>query len=301
MKILLTGANGLLGKRLTRHFQAADATVLPVRRVSVNEPCGDAIAWNPTTGWMDQSSMEGAKMLIHLAGDNIGNGLWTKTKKDRIYQSRITGTRQLVASMAQLSQPPQTFYCASATGFYGTQAHSDSSESSPTGDGFLAHVCADWEQEALKASELGVRTLLLRFGVILDPQGGALGKMLFPFRLGLGGPLGNGRQYFPWIAAPEIPRIIDALETHLRSISGPVNLVAPEPVTNKEFTKALARHLHRPAILPLPAFAIRTLFGEMGREMFLSSCRAIPSKLQSAGYTFATPTLKSALETLLPR
>ena len=301
MKILLTGASGLLGKRLTLYFQEAGATVIPILRVAADEPSDDGVAWNTDSGWMDRSAMEGASVLIHVAGENIGDGRWTKAKKERIYQSRITGTRQLVQSLGQLNQAPQTFFCASATGFCGTQADSVCTEHSPVGDGFLAQVCADWEGEALKAAKLGIRTIPLRFGVILDAKGGALGKMLLPFRLGLGGTLGNGSQYFPWIAAPEIPKVIDALHHKLKNISGPVNVVAPEQVTNKTFTRTLAQHLHRPAFIPLPAFAIRTLLGEMGREMFLGSCNAIPSALENSGYSFTYPTLESALEALLPR
>ncbi len=300
MRILLTGAGGLLGKRLRRHFQEAGSQVIPIRRVSSDSPSDEGVAWNHQSGWMDLSAMEGADVLIHLAGENIGNGLWTKAKKKRIYESRITGTKQLVKSLARLQQPPKTFFCASATGFYGTNADSDHDEGSPAGEGFLATVCADWEKTALRAEESGIRTVLLRFGVILDPDGGALGKMLLPFRLGLGGRLGSGNQFFPWIAAPEIPEIIDALNQR-SDIRGPVNLVAPEIMTNKTFTVAFALHLKRPAFFPVPAFVIRFLFGEMGQEMLLSSCKAIPRVLERSDYAFTYPTLESALRAVLPR
>lgn len=301
MKLIISGASGLLGSRLTSYFEKAGASVLPISRVPSDLPSKSSVAWNPKTGWFDTEQMEGADAIIHLAGENVGDGLWTKAKKERILSSRIKGTEQIVNAISKLNKPPKILFSASATGFYGHSGSDRRDESLPSGNGFLASVCVAWENEANKVAAYGVRPVLLRFGVILDPAGGALKKMLLPFRLGLGGRIGNGSQLFPWIAAPEIPQIIETLIQSARPLSGPINMVAPQQVTNLGFTQALAAHLHRPAVFPLPEFAVKTIFGEMGEEMLLGSCRAVPSVLESLPYSFAYPTLETTFQSLLPR
>ena len=301
MKILISGARGLLGKRLSCFFKDTGSTVLPITRVATDQAIDAGVAWNPQTAWFDRHSMENAEAVIHLAGENVGDGLWTKGKKERIFASRIEGTQQLVSAIAKLEHPPKTLFCASATGFYGYTGDLERLEHDAAGEGFLATVCAAWENEANKVAPLGTRPILLRFGVILDPAGGALKKMILPFRIGLGGRIGSGQQYFPWIAGPEIPHIIDALIHRYPDLTGPVNMVAPQSVTNAAFTQALASHLRRPALLPFPAFMVKTLFGKMGREMLLGSCRAIPSVLSKTDYSFAYPSLEATFDAILPK
>ncbi len=299
MKILISGASGLIGKRLTAYFRSRQAAVFPIVRVRSNRPSQTGAAWNPQSGWFDLDQMEAADAAIHLAGDNIANGRWTTVKKKRILTSRTAGTAQLANALTRLQAPPRHFFCASAVGFYGNSASQPRTETDAAGRGFLASVCAAWEKATLPTTTAGIPTVLLRFGTILDPAGGALAKMLPPFRCGLGGRLGNGKQFFPWIAAPEIPHIIEFLLQQRPLASGPINLVAPQTTTNAEFTQALAQHLRRPAWLSVPKFAIQTAFGEMGQETLLSSCRALPQSLIEKGYPFRYPTLNTCFNTIL--
>ena len=298
MKRIISGASGFVGQLLVDAWRAQAVPVVPIQRVEHSEALREAVAWNVGTGWLDHAQLEGASVVVHLAGENVGSGRWTRRKKERIRGSRVDGTRQLVSALSRLKCPPSLFLCASATGFYGPSSEGSRNETHPSGEGFLASVCSAWETEAMRAAEAGIRTVLLRFGVILDPRKGALKKMLLPFRLGLGGCIGSGSQYMPWICSHEIPHAVEFLMQQ-QAISGPVNLVSPEPMTNQEFTRALARQLNRPALLPLPAFAVRLLFGEMGEETLLSSCRAEPMVLNDHAYPFRHPTLREALARLL--
>lgn len=301
MKMLISGASGLLGKRLCAYFRSQSAEVYPIVRVSSDQSSEIGAAWNPQSGWFDLNRLEASDLVIHLAGDNVAEGRWTPAKKERIRASRVDGTTQLVNALSLLRLPPRRFFCASAVGFYGNSRSHPRAETDGAGKGFLASVCADWENATLPATAARIPTTILRFGVILDPVGGALGKMLLPFRLGLGGRLGNGKQFFPWIAAPEIPQIIEFLIQQPSASLGPVNLVAPQIVTNGEFTRALARHLRRPAWFPIPEFVIRNAFGEMGREMLLSGCPVLPQTLVEKGYVFRYPTLDACFKAILPR
>lgn len=301
MKMLISGAGGLLGKRLCAYFRSQSAEVLPIVRVHSDQSSKTGAAWNPQSGWFDLNRMEKADVVIHLAGDNIAKGRWTLAKKERIRASRVNGTTQLAKALSHLRLPPRHFFCASAVGFYGNSKSQPRTETDAAGKGFLASVCVDWENATLPATRAGIPTKLLRFGAILDPAGGALGKMLLPFRLGLGGRLGSGKQFFPWIAAPEIPQIIEFLAQQPASSLAPVNVVAPQIVTNGEFTQALAQHLRRPAWIPVPEFVIRSAFGEMGREMLLSGCPALPQELVEKGYLFRYPTLDACFKAILPR
>lgn len=299
MKMLVSGAGGLLGKRLCDYFRSQSAEVLPIVRVPSDQSSKIGVAWNPRSGWFDLNRMEAADIVIHLAGDNIAKGRWTSAKKERIRASRVDGTTQLANALSRLQLPPRRFFCASAVGFYGNSGSQPRTETDAAGKGFLASVCVDWENATLPATAARIPTTLLRFGAILDPAGGALGKMLLPFRLGLGGRLGSGKQIFPWIAAPEIPQIIEFLAQQSSDASGPVNVVSPQIVTNGEFTRSLAQHLRRPSWFSIPEFVIRSAFGEMGREMLLSGCPVLPQALVDKGYVFRYPTLDDCFKVTL--
>ncbi|RPI84999.1 MAG: TIGR01777 family protein, partial [Planctomycetaceae bacterium] len=233
--------------------------------------------------------------VVHLAGENIAGGRWTPARKGRIRDSRVKGTRMLCDALAQLATPPKVFVSASAIGYYGNRGDEVLSETSPPGSGFLADVCRDWESAVEPLKNKGTRIVNLRFGVILSAKGGALAQMLTPFKLGVGGILGNGRQYMSCLSLDDAVGIIRfALEND--SLRGPVNAVCPQPVTNLEFTKALGRTLHRPTIIPLPAFAARLALGELADALLLASARVVPDRLQAAGYSFRHADVESALK-----
>ena len=243
--------------------------------------------------------LNGIRAAIHLAGENLAEGRWTAEKKQEIRKSRIRGTHSMVELLAHLESRPEVLICASAVGYYGNRGDEILNESSASGEGFLAEVCREWEAAAATATKLGVRVISLRFGVILAANGGALGKMLPVFRLGAGGNLGNGKQWMSWISLPDVLRAIEFCMND-GQIEGPVNAVSPQPVTNAEFTQTLAHLLHRPAILPVPAIALRAAFGEMADAALLSSTRVIPARLQAAGFVFDHSTLEQALQSVLP-
>lgn len=296
MKIVLSGASGLVGSGLVRHLQQDGAEIHPlVRRRTAAGSTG--IYWDPSAGEIEADRLEGMEAVIHLAGENLA-GLWTAGKKRRISTSRVEGTRLLSEALAGLKNPPRLLLCASAVGFYGSRGDMVVDEDSPQGEGFLAELCRAWEAAADPARQAGIRVVHSRFGLILDPAGGALGPLLPLLRLGLGGPLGNGRQYWSWVAMQDVHRAL-AFILHQESISGAVNITAPAPVTNREFIRAAARQLHRPAFLPAPAFALRLLLGQMADEMLLSSSRVAPQKLLQAGFSFTYPELKAALAAIL--
>lgn len=294
MRVLVSGASGLIGGALCSHFQAIGAeTVVLVRRRP--EP-GDAgrIFWDPEEGILDPTTLDGFDAVIHLAGENIGSGRWTPEKKRRIYDSRVRGTTLLSNALAACAEPPGLYLCASAVGYYGDRAGDVMSEDSGPGRGFLAETCLAWEAAAGPARDAGIRTIHLRTGMVLSASGSALDRMLPPFRLGLGGPLGNGKAWMSWIALDDLVKLVTFCMKNT-SLSGPVNAVAPCPVTNREFTRALGRALHRPAVMPVPAFALRVLFGEMARELLLASTRAVPDRLQNAGFEWRYPEIEAAL------
>ncbi len=243
--------------------------------------------------------VSGFDAVIHLAGESIV-GRWTAAKKRRILESRAQGTGHLAEAAAQASPPPRVFISASAVGFYGNRGDEILREDSPSGEGFAAEICRQWEAATQPAAKAGIRTAQMRFGVVMSADGGALPKMLTPFRLGLGGRLGNGRQWWPWVSVRDVVGAIQHV-LHHESLSGPVNTVAPNPVTNAEFTRILASVLKRPALFPMPAFAVRIIFGEMGEELFLGSQRVEPARLAASGYQFQHPDLKNALQEILQR
>ncbi len=273
-------------------------TVLRLSRGAETRP--GEVQWSPDSGLLAPETVEPFDAVVHLAGESVASGRWTTARKRRIRESRVAGTRHLIRSLARMESPPKTFVCASAIGFYGSRGNELLDEAAEPGAGFLAGVCRDWEEAADAAAEFGARVVQLRFGVVLTPAGGALAKMLPAFRLGAGGRLGSGRQFMSWVS---IDDAIGAIHHALFEprISGPINVTAPAPVTNREFTKALGSALSRPTLFPMPGAAARALFGEMADEMLLSSTRALPRVLEATGFSFEDPDLDAALARLLGR
>ena len=297
MKILISGSHGLVGKALIRALVEDGHEV--VRLVRSGQTIGELeVEWHPNHGRIDAQRLEGFDAVVHLAGESIASGRWTDEKKRSIRDSRVKGTTLLSETIAQLSQPPAVFISASAIGYYGNRGDEELTETSPPGNDFLASVCVEWEESTQAATKRGIRTILARFGVILDRNGGALAKMLTPFRMGIGGRVGDGQQWMSWIALDDV---INALKFLLldASVHGPVNIVAPNPVTNAEFTKALGRVLSRPTIFPVPVFAARLAFGEVADALLLSSQRVEPAVLTERGFAPYWPRLEPALQHLL--
>lgn len=296
MKILVSGSNGLVGKALVIKLRSEGHQVF--RLVRRNTGQSDEIFWNPGSGQIELAKLEGFDSVIHLAGESIAEGRWNDAKKERIRSTRIEGTHNLAKNLSQLKNPPKNFLVASAIGFYGDRGQEIMTESNTPGQGFLPYVCIDWEKAADPAREKGIPVSHLRFGIILSQDGGALQKMLFPFKMGVGGKIGSGEQYMSWISlADTIAAIIFVMKT--ATIKGAVNVVAPYAVTNGEFTKTLGKVLGRPTIFPMPAFAAKLAFGEMAEALLLASTRVEPSVLLKNGFKFSTERLESALTTIL--
>lgn len=289
-RIAVTGASGLIGTALVGHLKSEGHTVQRfVRRPVV---AADEIQWDPTTGFVDLSPLEGVDAVIHLAGAGVGDKRWSAKYRATILNSRLLGTTAIAQAVAKVQ--PQVFISASAIGWYGETGNRAVVESDRAGDDFLAAVCREWEAAADLAGD--VRTVKIRTGLVLDPTGGALGRMLPLFKFGLGGRLGNGKQWWSWITLHDQLRAIDFLLS--KKVEGPVNLTAPNPATNLEFTAALARALHRPALFPAPAFALKLALGGFSTEI-LGSKKVMPEKLLSAGFAFDYPHLIPALEELV--
>jgi uncharacterized protein len=297
MKILITGSSGLIGSALVALLTSQGQSVTRLVRSRARSGEGE-ISWDPSAGNIHAPSLEGFEAVVHLAGENIAAGRWTAEQKARIRDSRVKGTRLLAESLARLARRPAVLLCASALGYYGNRGEEVLQESSPSGSGFLAEVCRDWEAAAEPAARCGIRVGNLRMGVVLSLEGGALPRMLPPFRLGLGGRVGEGKQYMSWIA---IDDVVGAFSFALKSaaLCGPVNVVAPNPVTNLEFTKTLGRVLGRPTLFPMPAFAARLAFGEMADALLLGSARLEPAKLLATGFKFRFTELEPALRHIL--
>jgi len=297
MQIAVSGSSGLVGSALLPFLTTGGHRVTRLVRKAAG---GDEVAWDIAQGVKELPRLEGVDAVVHLAGENIAAGRWTAARKEEIRRSRVEGTRRLSESLARLSRRPKVLVSASAVGFYGNRGNEILHEDSTPGRDFLAQVCRDWEAATEPASRAGIRAVQLRFGMILSPAGGALKKMLLPFKLGAGGRIGSGTQYVSWIAIDDaVGAIHHAIVTE--SLQGPVNGVAPTPVSNAEYTRTLARVLSRPAIAPMPAFAARLAFGEMADALLLASQRVMPSRLQATGYRFRHPELEGALRHLLGR
>ncbi len=299
MKITISGASGLIGRRLLKALnKEGNALHVLSRHAGTNLPPGVRLSvWDPAKGEPPAESLREADAVVHLAGEPVAQR-WTADIKQRIRDSRVAGTRSMVEALAKLARRPGALICASATGYYGSRGDETLTESSAPGSDFLAEVCTAWEKEAQAAEALGMRVACVRTGIALDARGGALQKMLPPFRLGVGGKLGDGRQWVPWIHLEDLAGLyVFALENPVR---GALNGVAPYPVMNADFTRALAAAVHRPALFPVPRVALRVLFGEMG-EVLLASQRVLPKEAERAGFRFRYPQLEPALADLLKR
>ena len=292
MNVVVTGSHGLIGSAIVAELerQGHRATRLVRRAPSTAEA-----AWDPGAGTIERDKLEGHDAVVHLAGVGIGEHRWTEAHKRDVRDSRVQGTSLLARTLAGLSSPPGVMVSASAVGFYGYQSDQVCTETSPRGSGFLAGVVAAWEEAAAPAADAGIRVAYARSGVVLTAEGGALRKQLRPFKLGLGGRLGTGRQWLSWISlADEVAAILHLLA--VAALRGPVNLTSPEPVTNAEFTATLARVLRRPAVLPVPTLALHALFGrQMTEEMLLGGQRVVPEALRVSGFSFVHRTLEGAL------
>ena len=297
-RIAVTGATGFVGSALVPYLTAAGHRVARVTRGAVDSGSDD-IRWDPARGRLDARALDGMDAVIHLAGESIGVR-WTPERRQRIRESRVEGTALLARTLSTLVHPPRVLVSGSAVGFYGNTGPTEVDEGASAGTGFLASVVQEWEEAADPARAAGIRVVHPRLGVVLNPAGGALARMLLPFRLGAGGPLAGGRQWMSWIARDDLLAVLEFLMV-TESLRGPVNAVAPNPVTNAEFTRTLAAVLGRPAVTPVPAFALRLLFGEMADETLLAGQRVRPAALLDAGFRFRYPQLEQALRHELAR
>lgn len=302
MRVLITGSTGLVGAALLNAFREQKYDLTRLVRPATRNPAAarprslgpQTLAWDPVAGHLDAAA-SGADAVVHLAGASIADGRWTAPRKRLLRESRVAATRQLVDALGRLDKPPKVFIAASAIGFYGDRGDEELTESSASGQDFLAEVCRGWEGESSRAAAFGARVVILRFGIILAKDGGALPRMVLPFRLCVGGRLGSGRQWMSWVALQDVAGIVEhALNT--TSLSGPVNVVSTHPVRNSEFTAVLGQVLHRPTLFPAPAFALRLALGDMADSLLLSSQRVLPQAAQNSGYLFAYTSLTETLQ-----
>ena len=296
-RILVSGVSGPVGAALLPSLKASGVQITRLmRRESAHAASEASIAWDPLQP-LAADAVSGFDAVIHLAGESIV-GRWSAVKKKKIRDSRVTGTRNLAQALAQAKTKPRVFLCSSAIGYYGDRDDEVLTESSTAGIGFLADVCREWEEATSAAANAGIRTTQIRTGVVLSPRGGALGKMLAPFKMGVGGRIGDGRQWMSWI---DVEDLVGAVHHILKndSLKGAVNMVGPVPVTNAEFTQTLGSVLHRPAVFPMPAFAVKLVFGEMGKTVLLGSQRVEPAQLATSGYEFRFRTLRESLKNVL--
>ena len=293
MRVAITGGTGYVGSALRRLLEARGDEVVVVRR---GRPADPTAMWDPSRNWFVPGALEGFDAVVHLSGASIAAQRWTVGRRTELRASRVDATRVLVDHLRTLERPPRVLVTASATGYYGNSGAAERAEDGPKGSGFLADLVADWEQEAERARAIGVRVVHARLGPIIARDSELIRRVLLPFRLGLGGSLGSGRQWFSWVATEDVARGL-AFMIDQATLSGPVNLVAPQAATNLEFTKALGRALRRPTLFPIPAFALRLLFGrELANETLLVDQRAVPAKLLAAGFEFTHPTIEHALD-----
>ncbi len=300
LRIAITGATGMIGRRLTGAYGTnGNRLTLFARKPFQIHQAHKISLWNPDQRMIDVADLEGQDVVIHLAGKNIAAAHWSEAHKRGVLESRVRSTELLCKTLTQLKQPPKVLLSASAIGFYGNRPpDEDLDETSPAGDGFMSEVCRQWEAATKLAEDAGIRVVNLRTGLVMSPSGGTLAKMLPLFRLGLGGKIGSGEQVMSWIALEEIPSALLHI-VQQSTLSGPVNLVAPNPVTNATFVKLLAKVLTRPAFFGLPTFGAKLAFGEMAEELLLSGARIVPRKLLESGYQFAFPELEDTFRQLL--
>jgi uncharacterized protein (TIGR01777 family) len=301
MDVAISGGTGLIGSALARSLAADGHRVALLTRPETKATPGDTIAWDPNAGTLDGGALEGFDVVVNLAGTGIGDKKWTPARKQEVLDSRLGATALLARTVAGLDHPPAVFVSGSAVGYYGNRGDEPLTEDSAPGDDFLAEVCVQWEDAARPAAEAGLRVAWIRTGLVLDPDGGVLHRLLLPFKLGLGGRVGSGRQYRSWISLADevsaIRRIIDD-----PSIGGPVDVTAPNPVTDAEFAATLARVLHRPAKLPTPTLPLKVVYGgELVQHLLLDGQRVFPEKLLASGFTFAHPELETALRAVLEK
>lgn len=296
MKVLVTGATGLVGSVLVPFLTSGGHEVLRLTRSEPKE--ANDVTWNPNTGEIPKARLEGLDAVVHLAGENIAGSRWTSRVKERLRRSRVATTRMLCETLGALQRRPKTLICASAIGYYGNRGAEILTESAGPGHGYLAEMCRDWEASCEPARAQGMRVVNLRIGVVLSPKGGGLAKMLTPFKMGVGGVIGSGRQYWSWIAIDDVAGVIGYCLSNSQ-ISGPINTTAPTPVTNREFTKTLGTVLERPTIIPMPAFMAKIALGEMANDLLLASARVMPYRLSEIGYKFQYPILEPALRHVL--
>jgi uncharacterized protein (TIGR01777 family) len=296
MKIIISGASGLVGSKLTAELKKSGHEVM--RLVRSTPKSESEVRWDVGRGTIDLASMAGIEGVVHLAGENVGNGRWTDAKKKAIRDSRVKGTRLLVSALTQLEPKPRVLVSASAIGIYGDRGDEIMTEESSYGEGFLADVCKEWEAETRPAVDAGIRVADLRLGAVLSNEGGAFPKLVMPFRFFVGGKVGSGKQYLSWITREDLVRVISSALVDER-YSGPVNVVATEPVTNAELARLLGQKLSRPSFWTVPEFAVKLLFGQMGMETVLASTRVVPKRLMELGFEFKSPTLSMALDKLL--
>ena len=295
MKVAVTGSSGLIGTSLVSFLSKKDIVVSKILR---ENPEDDDISWKPEDGDWNSAFTGGVDGIVHLAGESVASGKWTRKKKEKIRNSRIEGTKRLCEHILKLPTPPSVLVCASAIGYYGNRGVEFLNEGSPRGSGFLPDVCLGWEEATESVSKAGIRVVNVRFGIVLSKDGGALAKMMTPFKIGMGGKIGSGTQYMSWIAMDDVTSAIyHTLITE--SLKGPVNVTAPNPVTNKEFTTTLGEVLKRPAVVPIPAFAAKLAFGEMANDLLLASTKVAPKRLSDSGYKFQYPELENALKHVL--
>lgn len=295
-KILITGSSGLIGGALSSALASSGRQVVRLVRQAGAAP--GAVSWDPLADHMDSAPLEDADAIIHLAGENLSHGRWTAARKQSMAASRLRPTSLLARTAAQMQSPPRVLLFASAIGYYGNRGDEVLTEDSSPGHGYVADLCQQWEKASAPAIAAGIRVVHMRLGVVLSAAGGALVKMLTPFRLGLGGVIGSGRQYVSWITLDDaIASVLHLLDRS--QLAGPVNVVAPQSVTNRQLTKSLGRALHRPTLFPLPSFAARLLLGEIADELLLASTRVAPRRLLDDGFAFGYPDLDGALTYLL--
>lgn len=300
MRIAVSGASGLVGAELVRVLSSDEHSISRFIRPNSKSSQSDSLyadnlKWVPETGLLQPELLNNIDAIVHLAGRSIGDGRWTDAERKRLRDSRVAATQRLVDQIVELENPPKTFVSASAIGIYGDQGGDPVDETSAAADSFLADVARDWEAASWPLTERGIRVVHARLGIVLSRHGGALGKVLPLFRFALAGPLGNGRQFWSWVSLTDCVRALQQFATD-PSLSGPFNVVAPQAVTNREFTSAVAAAVHRPAIVPAPAWLLRLALGEMADALLLTSCRVIPKRLQQAGFEFQHKTLADFLK-----